>query len=171
MRMSAHEGPSVDGRARRSSHLPQAAYERLSIPAIIHHLAFLGPPHHHMMHGPRRIQSSLPRHLSFTTSFSRASARRPLRTVPESRSKGSLGQQLPASGPLPSGKPWLSVGSKRPNRRPTGKPLSTCAGWASSCRRRAVRGNGRATWRSSEPSTLARVRSWKSWTRGTTSRL
>jgi len=34
----------------------------------------VAPPHHHMVQGPGRIQSSLPRHLSVTTSFSRAFA-------------------------------------------------------------------------------------------------
>jgi hypothetical protein len=90
MRMIAHEAPSIDGRGRRSSHLPQAVYERLSIPAIIHHLALLDSPHHHMMQGPRRIQSSLPRHPSFTTSLSRASSRRSLCDSPKSRIRSLL---------------------------------------------------------------------------------
>jgi hypothetical protein len=62
IRIMAHEGPTADGRARPSGHLPQAAYERLATPLIIHHLARLLSLHHDMVQDAWTIEKGLSGH-------------------------------------------------------------------------------------------------------------
>jgi hypothetical protein len=63
------------------------AHQVFATPFTIHHPAPFYHLHHHMMHGPGRIQSHLPQHPSCTTLLFQAPVSRSFCDVPESCSK------------------------------------------------------------------------------------